>query len=76
MEQAVGATHVARIQPSDTAGCIRLGTMQGGTVMSLRVGRYLYVHGVIKQVSDCDTPKTQCASCLLCVRESNGGNLA
>ena len=73
MEQAVEA---ARIQPSDTAGCIRLGTMQGGTVMSLRVGRYLYVHEVIKQGKDCDTPKTQCASCLLCVRESNGGNLA
>ena len=72
VEQAVGA---ARIQPSDTAGGIRLGTMQGGTVMSLRVGRYLSVHGWSSREATAIRPKHN-VSCLLCVRESNGGNLA
>ena len=37
--------------------------------MSLRVGRYLYVNGVIKQGSDCDTPKHNVrAACYVYVR--------
>ena len=43
MEHAVG------VQPSDAAGYVRLGTMKGGIVMSLRVGRYVHVHGVVSR---------------------------
>ena len=57
MERAAGATHAARIQPSDTAGPLRLGVMQGGIVVPLRAGHYVHVHGVVSGGSDCDTPK-------------------
>ena len=59
-EHAVGDTHVARFQPSDTAGTSRLGVMQGGIVLPLRVGHYLYVHGVVSSRATAIRPNTVC----------------
>ena len=73
VERAVGATHVARIQPRETAGYVRLGTLHGGIVMSLRVGHCLHVHGVVSMESDCETPKLSMrAACFVPCHEDAG----
>ena len=47
VERAAGGTHDAGLQPSDTTEPAGLGGMQGGIVVSLRVGHPVNVHGVV-----------------------------
>ena len=47
VERTAGGTHDAGLQPSDTTEPAGLGGMQGGIVVSLRVGHPVHVHGVV-----------------------------
>ena len=48
--------HAPGQQPTDTAMFKRGGTMQDGTDVPLRTGRYLYVHGVVTSRGNRGTP--------------------